>query len=161
MITTVLLDLDDTLLGTDTNTFVPQYVHEFAKLIVMRHPALQDGASSIGKALGAAVAATTANLDPTRTNLDVFTEALSVYSGLSIDALGAVFEELLDNAYMQLVSATRPIPLAPILLDHIVESGFKVAIATSPLFTLEAIRRRMAHAGIDETRVSLAFITNL
>src|SRR3954451_8674584 len=116
MIKTVLLDLDDTLLGTSTDAFVESYTKGFIRLLVKHHPEVQDRAMDIAKALGRAVVTTTQNLDPTRTNLDVFNEALVAYSDLPLDVLRTVFEKFHNNDYMQIVESTQRVELAPKLL---------------------------------------------
>src|SRR3954452_657752 len=99
MIKAVFLDLDDTLLRIDTNAFVSQYLIGIVKLIMKQFPQVANAAVPIDKAMQRAIATTMENLDPSRTNLDVFMDILCGSCDLPVDALNEIFNSYQANGY--------------------------------------------------------------
>lgn len=151
MITTVLLDLDDTLLGNPTEQFVERY---FAAL----SGALDESVS--GPLLGA-VRAIMGRGDPGLTNSDRFFAAL-------LPALAmpqAEFERVVTRFYRETYPALRDIttrrPAARPLVDGLLARGCTVVVATNPFFPREAVEQRLAWAGVPVDEVPFALVTHL
>src|SRR5579871_4817257 len=83
MIKAVLLDLDDTLLRVDTDAFVARYLGGLNGIVQRDYPALGQGL--FGKTMAQAVRAMAENVDPTRTNLEIFTQTINAKIDLSQD----------------------------------------------------------------------------
>lgn len=161
MIKTVFLDLDDTLLRTNTNQFIAQYLGGMTNHLVTRYPALAQSSVSPGKALQRALGATFQNLDPTLTNAEVFGDALQAMLELPVETLQVLFEEYNATAFPALVSLTSRIEIAVTLIERLADMGIGVVIATNPVFTLDSIQHRLTWAGLDNPRVPFAFVSSI
>jgi FMN phosphatase YigB (HAD superfamily) len=161
MIKAVLLDLDDTLLFTDTNAFVERYLAAMGKTIIERHPDLAFASLPVHKAIMLATRATIENLDPTRTNMDVFNEAAAELLNLPVETLQTIFDDFHEDPYRQLASGTRTIPVARLLINRLLMTGMSVTVATNPIFGSDAIMQRLAWAGIDKPIIPYALVTHI
>src|SRR5260221_2812397 len=130
MIKAVLLDLDDTLVSLETDQFVRRYVERVTALLVEKFPDLASLNPPIQKALGWATRATIENLDPLRSNLQVFTETFSALINIPIEALQPVFDEFYRGEYLDFAALVKPIPAAGPLIERLLDMGMAVAIAT-------------------------------
>lgn len=151
MITTVLFDLDDTLLGNPTQQFVENY---FAALNghlseTLRGPMMRS------------VRAIMERGDPALTNSERFFETL--LPALTVSR--AEFEESVMAFYRDVFPALREItthrPIARRLVDALMARGVTVAVATNPFFPREAVEQRMAWAGVPVGEVPFALVTHL
>ncbi len=159
MIKAVLLDLDDTLLATDTRAFVERYLVLLSYLIAGRHPELAP--ASVHKAISTATRATIDNLDPTRTNGEVFGAVASELLALSSTEIETIFEEFHRDVYPRLVDATESVAAAGPLVKRLFDMGMAVSIATNPVFGSPALMQRLAWAGIDQPVIPYALITTI
>src|SRR5512143_595862 len=92
----VLLDLDDTLLGLETDLFVRRYVEGMTRLLVEHFPELAQLNPPIHKAFGRATRAVIENLDPMRNNLQVFGDTLSALINMPIETLTPAFNDFYE-----------------------------------------------------------------
>jgi FMN phosphatase YigB (HAD superfamily) len=159
VIRAVLLDLDDTLLRTHTQQFVERYLAALAEFVLKAFPALSR--ETIDKAISRAARATVTSLDPTRTNVQVFSEALAAILDLPLDALAEAFDAFHEDAYLRLGQDITEVPAAKPLIDRLFDMGMTVVIATNPLFRLGPIMQRLAWAGLASPRVPYALITHI
>src|SRR5258708_17975545 len=155
MIKAVLLDLDDTLLRIDTDAFVERYLRTVTQLILERYPALAESPVPVGKAIMRAVRDLITNLDPTRSNAEVFTDAISTMLEVPTEALFEVFAEFYKTGYAAMADAAAQIEAAQPLLERLTGLGLAVVIATNPLFPLEATQQRLDLAGLGNPTFSL------
>ncbi len=155
MIKAVLLDLDDTLLRIDTDAFVERYLRTLTQLILERYPALAESPVPVGKAIMRAVRDLITNLDPTRSNAEVFTDAISTMLEVPTEALFEVFAEFYKTGYAAMADAAAQIEAAQPLLERLTGLGLAVVIATNPLFPLEATQQRLDWAGLGSHTFSL------
>jgi FMN phosphatase YigB (HAD superfamily) len=152
---TLLLDLDDTLLNTNMDAFIPAY---FQALSV----ALADTVSPevMLPALMGGTKAMMLNLDPAKTLREVFDAHF--FPGLAMDR--AMLQERIDRFYDEvfpgLGSLTTPIPEAVSLVEWAFEQGHRVVIATNPLFPLKAIQHRLRWAGLPPEKYPFALVTS-
>jgi FMN phosphatase YigB (HAD superfamily) len=147
---TLLFDLDDTLLDTNLEAFVPAYFQALTQCLedrvlptVMLH-ALVRGTSLMNE-----------NADPTHTLQEVFER--SFYPSLDIPKgeLSADLEKFYDEVFPALARYTRPRLEAVPLINWALECGYRVAIATDPLFTRKATFHRLRWAGFDPEQFEL------
>lgn len=154
MTLTLLLDLDDTLLENNIEVFLPKYLQAFCSFIQQEvDPAL------FVEALLAGTRQMTLNQRPDCTLKEVFEEVF--YSKVKIERL--VFEKLADQFYTQvfpeLQNLTRPVPGAREMVETAFERGYRIAIATNPLFPRSAIEQRLAWAGLPPHRYPFELVS--
>lgn len=150
---TLLLDLDDTLLINNMDTFIPAYLSAWSKVV----GSFIDPARFVEALLGG-TRQMTRNRRPDRTLQDVF-EAF-FFTSLQIDAdhFRQVAEHFYDQIFPALREFTQPRVEAIALVEEAVSRGYRLAIATNPLFPLTAIQQRLAWAGFPAERFNFAMV---
>jgi FMN phosphatase YigB (HAD superfamily) len=143
MTTTVLLDLDDTLLGNDMNKFLPPY---FATIHKHLQPFI-DG-KDLPQLMIASVQVMLANQDPTVTNMTAFMADFVRRLGHPIEAIQPALDTFYQEDYPHLQTYTTYRPTSPKIVRRLLAGGHQVVIATNPLFPEVAITQRMDWAGI-------------
>lgn len=155
MITTLLLDLDDTLLSNNMNQFLPAYLQHFGDF--MKHEVQPEKFVS---QLLTGTKAMIENEDPTRTMKQVFAEAFYPALSLNEKQMQPKVEQFYREIFPGLRSITEARSGARQLVEAAFTAGIEVVIATSPLFPLAAIEQRMAWAGVPREEFPFAMITS-
>lgn len=140
----LLLDLDGTLLPMDTEEFLGAYF----KLLSRKLSEYIIPTEFIQKLL-ASTEAMVHDLNPTRTNQDVFMDDFFGRTGLPQDEVRALFDHFYANDFCSLVSRTKPSCLAREIVEEASLLGLELIIATNPLFPMTAIQERMRWAGVE------------
>ncbi|RME91351.1 MAG: HAD family hydrolase, partial [Anaerolineae bacterium] len=143
MTLTLLLDLDDTLLDSHMEAFIPAYLQKLASFL-SGHVA----ADRLLRQLMHGTRAMMANTDPACTLRETFDENFYPYLGVEREALLPTIERFYDEVFPTLRELTRPRPEAVDLVEWALAQGYRVAIATNPLFPRKAIEHRMRWAGL-------------
>jgi len=150
MTLTLLLDLDDTLLETNTETFIPayfqalsKYLNEYVQPEIML-PALMAGTKSM-----------LASEDPARTLQEVFEAEFYPKLGIPKAELNEKIEYFYDHIFPGLESVTKKREGASELVDRAFAKGYRVVIATDPLFPRKATYHRVRWAGFDPKRFDM------
>lgn len=140
---TLLLDLDDTLLNTNLDAFVPAYFQSLAQ-----HLSSHVQSEVMLPALVAGTRAMMASEDPGSTLREVFDRKF--YPGLGVDRseLQPVLEDYYDNVFPSLGALTSPRPEAVELVQWALAQGYRVGVATDPFFPLKATLHRLRFAGL-------------
>jgi FMN phosphatase YigB (HAD superfamily) len=152
---TLLLDLDDTLLNTNMDVFIPAYFQALSGALAdkvapeVMLPALMGGTKAM-----------LANTDPALTLREVFDAHFFPRLGLDRAVLQERIDRFYDEVFPGLGSLTTPIPEACCLVDWAFEQGYRVVIATNPLFPLKAIQHRLRWAGLPPEKYSFALVTS-
>jgi len=152
---TLLLDLDDTLLNTNMDVFIPAYFQALSGALADKvAPEL------MLQALMGGTMAMMANQDPALTLQEVFNAHF--YSKLNLDRvlLQEQIDHFYENLFPKLGSLTSPIPEAVHLVEWAFAQGYRVCIATNPLFPLKAIQHRLGWAGLPPEKYPFALITS-
>jgi FMN phosphatase YigB (HAD superfamily) len=147
---TLLLDLDDTLLETNLDAFMPAYFQALSQ-----HLAKHAAPAVMLRALIAGVNLMYASEDPTQTLEEVFDADFYGKLGYSKAELIHILEEFYDDVFPTLAQHTRQRPAALPLIDWAYSRGYRVAIATDPLFPRKATYHRLRWAGFDPERFEL------
>ena len=150
MITTLLFDLDDTLLGNDMGTFLPAYFERLAGYFTGAA-----GGERLVPEMLSATQAMLANMDPERRLIDVFSDCFSEGTGWARAEFQPRFDQFYAGAYRELQSLTTRRPEARQVVEWAFARGYQVAIATGPMFPLGAIRERLRWAGLDDLPFAL------
>ena len=140
---TLLLDLDDTLLDTNLDTFIPVYIEAFSAFLkndVDPELTLSALLSGTRKMM--------ANSDPSRTLQQVFDAEFYPKVGFEKESLQPRIDQFYEEAFPKLKYLTSPRPEAVEMVEWALAHGIRLAIATNPLFPLAAIQHRMRWAGL-------------
>lgn len=137
--TTILFDLDGTLLEMHTDTFVHQYLLELGKFVGDRF----DTEKLLGL-LWDATKAMIASDEPGKTNEQVFTERFVSKSGMEKEQVWPIFDQFYREVFPTLSHLTNPSPWAQKIVAAAKKAGYRVAVATNPVFPRDAIHSRLA-----------------
>jgi len=141
---TALFDLDGTLLPVETEFFLKHYMDALAEYFA----SLMSG-EEFRKALLGATYETIANLDPSTGNLQAFATSFARLSGLPWDTVWPIIERYYVDRYPKLRVHVPDNPVARDVVRQCVENGWRIVLATQPLFPETATRERMRWCGID------------
>lgn len=150
MLDTILFDLDGTLLPLDDKQFIELYMG----LMGRRFQRLGHDPKAFVNAVWAGTKAMIKN-DGTRTNEAVFR---SVFAELIDDLDGEVYREF-ERFYLEdfpkVQASARPSKDSRKIVALLKEKGYRLAVATNPLFPMAATRQRIAWAGLEESDFEL------
>ena len=147
---TLLFDLDETLLDTNLASFTPAYFQALAQ-----HMADHTAPNNMVRALVAGVNLMYESEDPTHTLQEIFESDFYPNLGVTSDELGEVIEDFYDNVFPTLSRHTSRRPEAVPLIEWASSRGYRIAIATDPLFPRKATYHRLRWAGFDPDRFEL------
>jgi HAD superfamily hydrolase (TIGR01549 family) len=151
----LLLDLDDTLLQNNVDDFLPQYLGAFSK-----KAATYLDPNRFIKSLLAGTQAMVDNRQPDCTLKESFEATFYPLTGVEVNS----FEKLADQFYAEvfptLRGLTRPIPKAIRLVNDALERGYRLVVATNPLFPRTAILQRLAWANLPADQYPYEIITS-
>ena len=153
-LTTLLFDLDDTLLGNDINQFIQPYMTRFAEHMTPVTPPQ--------KFLSGFMTGTREmidNRDPRRTLQQRFAEQFYPIASAPAAALDPYIETFYAEKFGNLQNETRIIPAARETVGWAFDSKLQVAVATNALFPRTAILQRLDWAGVSAAEFPYALIT--
>ena len=142
MITTVLFDLDGTLLPMDLDLFLEHYFKLLCKKLVVHgyDPA------KLTKGIQDGVVAMVSN-DGAKTNEDVFWDAFCGVVGHNAKADIHLFQDFYENEFSGTRAACGFDPKAAEAVATIKAKGLRVVLATNPLYPAIATQNRIRWAG--------------
>jgi FMN phosphatase YigB (HAD superfamily) len=143
MAPTVLFDLDDTLLSTNMDQFLPGYFKALSTALSHLGPP-----GKIIRQINTAVNQMVANQDPSKTLKEVFDSHFYTPLGTTEANCRQTLQAFYQNDYPHLKPITQPKPLAKELVNWCRSQGIRMAIATNPLFPHSATRQRIEWAGL-------------
>jgi HAD superfamily hydrolase (TIGR01549 family) len=156
MIKAILFDLDDTLLGNDIDTFMASLFAGLGNSMADLLPA-----DEFQRALWNGSRAMIANVDPSLTNGAVFCQSFATETGLSEAIIRQRLERYYHQDFVALKAHTEFEPVARPLLEYCFAQGYKIAIATNPLYPATAIEQRLAWAGVPVSDFDYAMVTHM
>jgi FMN phosphatase YigB (HAD superfamily) len=140
---TLLLDLDNTLLKNDINSFLPQYLQAFS-----RHVSGHVDPDKFIQSLLAGTQAMAKNQQPDRTLREAFEAVFFPMLGIEPAVFRVLADEFYDQVFPALRRLTQPYPEAVTLVEACLARGDRMAVATNPLFPRTAILQRLAWANL-------------
>lgn len=149
----VLLDLDDTLLINDMETFAPHYF----RALVAKVQHLVPG-PVFAEALNLATQAMWHNDGRDGSNADVFRAVFFPHVERQPQEMMPLFDDFYRHEFETLRKYTHVDRDARALVELLFAKGFQVAIATQPVFPLAAIEARLRWAGVGADEFPYAFI---
>jgi len=141
---TVLFDLDETLLATHMDRFIPVYFRMLGQ--ALSHLGSQEKVIS---QLQYAVDKMNANQDPGKTLQEVFAENFYPPLGTTEQACQSILHTFYQEEYPKIKPVTQVKPEASELIRWCQSEGMTIAIATNPLFPQIATRQRITWADLD------------
>jgi FMN phosphatase YigB (HAD superfamily) len=144
MITTILFDLDGTLLPLEDKAFLRIYFGLMAKRFSPRGYEPKAFIDAIYEGTKAMVA------NPGNdTNETVFWETFNRHLSHRIPDLEAEFYQFYQTDFALVRASTMTNPLARKTIDLLKEKGYSVALATNPIFPRIATEQRIRWAGLE------------
>ena len=142
-VTTVLFDLDGTLLPMDQDVFVKDYFGRIAAKLTPQGYEPKKLVETIWRGTGAMV-----KNNGSKTNEEAFWEvAVSVY-GEQIRADKRFFDEFYLTEFDKIQKVCGYHPAAAEIVQGLKEKGYRVALATNPIFPARATQWRIQWAGL-------------
>lgn len=152
---TLLLDLDDTLLATHMENFLPAYFQALSAALADYVPP-----ERMLPVLMQAVQAMMTNRDPALTLQEVFDAHFFLPLGLERALVQPAIDDFYAHDFPKLQALTNTIAEAHDFLDWAFQQGYRVAIATNPLFPRVAIDWRLRWAGFPPEDWPFALISS-
>ena len=145
-ITTVLFDLDGTLLPMDQDTFIKAY---FGGLVKKLAPHGYDK----DKVIAAIWSGTKQMIKNTgdKTNEEAFWQEFCKIFGQNALKDIPIFDEFYANEFCKVKDVCGYAPKAATTVRAIKESGFRIALATNPLFPSTATEQRISWTGLNHS----------
>ncbi|MGA7194166.1 MAG: DinB family protein [Anaerolineales bacterium] len=150
MTLTLLLDLDDTLLETNMGAFIPAYFQALSKHLAnyvqpeKMLPALMKGTELM-----------LASEDSSHTLQEVFESYFYPKLGVPKEQVSHAIEQFYDEVFPSIGVVTKKREGAVELIDWAFAKGYRIAIATDPLFPRKAVYHRIRWAGLEPERFEL------
>ena len=145
-ISTILFDLDGTLLPMDQDQFVKYYFGMLAKKLAPHGYEPEQLIQGIWNGTGAMV-----KNDGSVTNEDAFWNCFNQVMGKNARQDEPIFRHFYENEFNSAQAACGFNPKATETVKAIKEKGFRVALATNPIFPAIATENRARWAGLDVT----------
>ena len=149
----ILFDMDGTLLPMDGGVFARTYF----KLLTKKMLPHGYEPETLINGINAGITATQSN-DGTHTNEELFWEHFVKTSGERVLTDRALFEEFYSLDFQRISSTCGYTLEAKATVALCGELGYKVVVATEPIFPLSAMESRLRWAGVDPS--SVEFITS-
>ena len=151
---TLLIDLDDTLLGNSTDLFIPayldalgNYLKAYAKPEVLISTLLE------------ATTVMMNNDHPNITLKESFDENFYPKLGVAYNDVQSAIDDFYNEKYPSLKTLTEQRPNAIELIQEAQQRGYSISIATNPLFPKTAIHQRLDWADLPVDSYSFSIIS--
>lgn len=145
MIDTILFDLDGTLLPMDQEEFIHAYFNGLAT----KGQAMGIEPQTLIQAVWAGTQAMLEN-DGSKANEIVFWDTFTGLLGAVAKDSQPIFEDFYRHDFHQVQTATQPNADAPKLVRLLKQKGYRLILATNPIFPRIATLARIQWAGLQE-----------
>jgi FMN phosphatase YigB (HAD superfamily) len=153
MTLTLLIDLDDTLLGNKMDTFIPAYLGALGNHIATYTPP-----ALMVKTMLAATQQMFANTSTNRTLKAAFDPHFYPPQGLTENLVKKPFQQFYAEKFPDLEPLTQFRPAAVEFIEAAIGRGYQIGIATNPLFPLTAIQQRLDWAGLSSKKYPFSLV---
>jgi haloacid dehalogenase-like hydrolase. len=140
---TFLFDLDGTLLPMDQDKFVDVYFKEITKKLVPLGCDYKTLISILWEGTTAMI-----NNDGTMPNSERFWQTAGRILGNKISEYEKVFCDYYENEFQMLKDFTNPTPMAKECIRILQNKGYRIVLATNPVFPRTATYSRIRWAGL-------------
>ena len=149
-ITTVLFDLDGTLLPMDQNAFIKAYFGGLARRLAPHGYDPQKLIDAIWQGTAAMV-----KNDGSRSNEELFWQGFEAAYGKPARQDEELFAAFYREDFDKVSTSCGYTPMAREVIDTVKALGLRVALATNPIFPAMATERRIAWAGLSTSDFEL------
>ncbi|MBE5787393.1 MAG: HAD family hydrolase [Clostridiales bacterium] len=139
----ILFDLDGTLLSMDQDAFIRLYFQALCAHLAPRGYDPQGVINAVQTGIGAMVQNT-----GERKNEPVFWDAYRRQTGRDAQTDLPLFEEYYQNHFVQTRASCGVMPGATECIRHLKAQGFRLVLATNPIFPAAATLQRIQWAGL-------------
>ena len=143
---TILFDLDGTLLPMVQDEFVNYYY----RLLINKLKPFDIDPELFIRALNAGAYSMVLN-DGSRTNAEAFWIGYLKVMKVKHEGIEEAILDFYGHEFNQAIAATQPSPLAREIIDLGHQKGWRLILATSPLFPRIAVINRIKWAGLEES----------
>ncbi len=151
----LLIDLDDTLISNSMDTFIPAYLNALGNhLADFGEPKL-----FISELL-AATQIMIKNDSPETTLKAKFDQVYYPQIGIKYDEIHPSIEDFYANAFPSLINLTESRNTAIELVQNALDRGYKIAIATNPIFPRTAINQRLRWGNLSPEIFDFILVTS-
>ncbi len=140
----ILFDLDGTLLPMDQDVFVAEYFKSLAKNLAPYGYEPEDLIASVWKGIGAMV-----KNDGQISNEEAFWNAFTAIYGEQARSHEPIFAEFYATKFNDIKSCCGYTEKAAETIKKLKNAGYRIALATNPIFPYIAIKQRLNWAGLD------------
>ena len=145
MIKTILFDLDGTLLPMDQDIYTKYYLKCLAKKLSTNDESKEKNIiTSVWKGFEAMVLN-----KGEKANEEVFFDVFSKYIDKDIKYNDELFIDFYTNEYQEVKKVCGYNPISKQIIDYLKNKGFRLVLATSPVFPKIATESRVRWAGLD------------
>lgn len=144
MLNTVLFDLDGTLLPLDQDVFIEKYFSMLAMTMAGKGFDPRQVVKGVMYGTGAML-----KNEGGATNCERFWQAFSEFFGKDMSGYEKDFDQFYRTAFHQVKEVTYPDARAAECVKLLKEKGYRVVVATSPVFPEIATNTRMEWAGLN------------
>lgn len=144
MLTTVLFDLDGTLMPLDQDVFLEKYLSLIGRYMMKYGFDPKQTVKGIMYGTGAML-----KNDGGAFNRDRFWTAFSAFFGKDMTEYEEILDSFYRNEFAGVLEVLYPDARAAQCVKRLKEKGYTVAMATSPVFPEIATRQRMKWAGVN------------
>ncbi|MGN0506492.1 MAG: HAD family hydrolase [Lachnospiraceae bacterium] len=145
---TVFFDLDGTLLPMDTRQFESAYFKGLCRAVPELSP------EKLTEYIWAGTKSMVKN-DGSRTNRIAFADTFSKLSGLNFFENEPRFEDYYRTGFQECVHSCRPTAISSEIVHTLKEKGYRVVVATNPLFPQVATYSRLNWLGLSSEEFAL------
>lgn len=142
-VTTILFDLDGTLLQMEHENFIKHYFGGLVKALI---PYGYDKDALI-KGIWTGTEAMIRN-NGDKTNEEVFWQTFSQICGEKVYSDAPAFDKFYDEEFDKVSVVSEKSELIPKVVDEIKKMGFRLVLATNPVFPAIATQKRARWAGL-------------
>jgi FMN phosphatase YigB (HAD superfamily) len=152
---TLLIDLDDTILSNPLDKFMPAYLQ-----LLSSHLAPFIAPEKMIPQLLKATDLMVEKKTPAGTLENTFDENFYPFLGLQKSNIKDHIDQFYREAFFQLKNATSPVPSAIELINLATTRHYSIAVATNPLFPLEAMKARLEWTLLPDSKIKYNLITS-